>query len=209
MNAISSSKWVVRLTAALLAVICVTLLLFAAEFIWTLRSAQGCFRLVAGLTPGKSSLTDTKQLLRYAAFAHESVPCTRERCSVDFYFESRLSWWHLIAPRRAFQGNIEIRNDAVETIHFFHMEGASMPLSVTVGPTEAPAATPGLALGLSVVALSPERRKSVASVKQFAELPVDSRRETLQPNVWCLVKFGGCQTPQSIIPGTRSLSFEP
>jgi hypothetical protein len=205
----SWSGWRRRLGRAVIAVACILVLLEGTDLIWSLSSAGRFFHLMAGLTPGKSSLADAKQLLRYRSFAAESVPCTGERCFVQFLVERRLSRWHLAGTRRGFLGYVDVRDNVVQSIRFSYAEGDLMYVEATEGPSAEPQERPGLPVGLYVVALSPSRHKSVARATQFADMSVDARAETLQPNVWCLVKPGGCQTPQSILPGTRSLTFEP
>lgn len=205
----SKSQWRGRAVAAVIFMACSVAVLGSADLMLTLSSADRFFHQLCGLTPGKSSLTEAKLLLRYRSFATESVPCTDERCSIQFLVESRLSRWHLIRPRRGFLGFVDARNNVVETIRFSYAEDALMYSEATLGPSPSPQSRPSLPVGLYVVALSSSRHKSVAKVTQFADMPVDARTEILQPNVWCLVKLGGCQTPQSILPGTRSLSFEP
>jgi hypothetical protein len=179
------------------------------DTMWTLRSAEQFFRLLGTLTPGKSSLAEAQQLLRFRPFINESDTCSIERCSLQFQFESRLSRWHLIQPRRGFLGYVDIKNNFVQTIHFSYAEGASPYVSVTEGPSASPQGSSGSVDGLSILSVSPEKRRSVAKVWQFGDMPVGARTKTLQPNVWCLVNLEGCQRPQNILPGTRLLAFEP
>ena len=205
----SQSGWRSRAGKAVIAVVCILVLLGTTNLIRTLSSADRFFQTLAGLTPGKSSLAEAKQLLRYRSFATESIPCTDERCSIQFLVESRLSRWHLIRPRRGFLGFVDARNNVVETIRFSYAEDALMYSEATLGPSSNPQSRPNLPVGLYLVALSPSRHRSVAREAKFAEMPVAARIKILQPNVWCLVKPGGCQTRQSILPGSRSLTFEP
>jgi hypothetical protein len=94
-------------------------------------------------------------------------------------------------------------------IRFSYAEDTLIYSEATLGPSPSPQSKPSLPVGLYLVALSPSRHRSVAWETQFADMPVDARIKILQPKVWCLVKLGGCQTPQSILPGTRLLTFEP
>lgn len=204
----SQSGWRRRAGTAVIVVTSILVLLGAAELIWTLSSADRFFRLLAGLAPGKSSLVDAKQLLRYPSFAAESVPCTGERCFVQFLVESRLSRWHLVGTRRGFLGYVDVRDNVVQSIHFSYAEGDLTYVEATEGPSAEAQVRRGVPVGLYLVALSPSRHKSVARATRFADMSLDARTEILQPNAWCLVKPGGCQTPQSILPGTRSLTLE-
>ena len=211
MNSGSPLRWIFR---AALIIVCVLVLGIAGEAMWMIRSAESCFRVFGNLAPGKSTQKEAAQLLQYRPFVDESgvegesAGCTSQSCSIGFSFESRLSWWHLIRPRRGFEGNVEIRNGIVDSVHFIYAEGDLLALSVTARPSEAPPSMPELGTGLSISALSPERHQSIARVKNFADLPVASRRQLLEPNVWCLIRISGCQTAASILPGARSLTFE-
>jgi hypothetical protein len=177
------------------------------ELIWTIRSATGCFRLVENLTPGKSRLSEVLPLLRYSVFVNQSSPCSSERCSIGFHFESRLSWWRLIRPRRGFQGAIEVRNDTVESIRFLYAEDSNMPVSVMEGPKEADPARPGLPVGLSIIVMDSREKESIARLRDFADLPLDTRRKVLHPKLWCLVRMSGCPTMHDVLPGASSLNF--
>ena len=206
MSVMNSGSPLRRIFRVALIIVCALVLGIAGEATWMIRSAESCFRVFGNLAPGKSTQKEAAQLLQYHPFVDESADCTSQRCSIGFYFESRLSWWHLIRPRRGFLGNVEIRNGIVDSVHFIYAEGELLALSVTA--REALPSMPQLGSGLSISALSPERHQSVARVKNFADLPVASRRQLLEPNVWCLIRISGCQTVASILPGVRSLTFE-
>lgn len=206
-NSMHGKDWR-RIKWAVLGLVCAAVVFFIADGMWTLWSANRCFRMADGFTPGRTTLSEARTLLRYRPFVQESTPCTVQDCSFGFAFEERLSRWALISPERGFQGHVHVRNGTVETIHFFYAQGESMPISVTVGPTETPSSTPGLATGLSIIAVSSERHKSVARLKNFADLPIASRRQLLKPNLWCLIRIRGCETAASILPGAHSLTFE-
>lgn len=206
-SSINAKDWR-RISWAVLGLVCAAVVLFMADGMWTFWSANRCFRMAEGFTPGRTTLSEAQALLRYRPFVDESTPCTVHDCSFGFAFEERVSWWGLIRPRRGFQGHVHVRNGTVETIHFFYAQGESMPISVTVGPTETPPSMPGLATGLSIIAVSPERHRSVARLKNFADLPVAYRRQLLKPNLWCLIRISGCQAVASVLPGARSLTFK-
>src|ERR1700730_3707207 len=169
MNAHSNStrrgNWRYRIIVAFLGLACAVLLVLAADLTWTISSAEHCFRLVVGPSRHARRLYRRLNLCCVTAVSNESNPCSVQECSIDFSFEERLSWWGLIRPRRGFQGFVHLRNGTVETVHFFYREGVNMRVSVTEGPPEADPARPGLALGLSIQAIDPQKGKSLARVR--------------------------------------------
>jgi len=197
-------NWRSRIIIAVLGLVCLIVLALLADLMWTLRSADNCFRSLEAFTPGKTTLSEAQVLLRYQPFVYKSGPCSEQDCTIAFYFEERVSWWGLIRPRRGFQGFVHIRNGTVATVHFSYLEGVTMSVSVTEGLKEF---NPGMPFDLSVTTWDARKNKSIARIRDFDDLPIDSRRKVLQPNVWCLVRLSGCQDVRVIVPGSSSLNF--
>lgn len=191
-----------------LGLIGVFVVIVAVDLVWTLLSADRCFRLAETFTPGKTTLAEARSLLQYRLFASESSPCSSEDCSIVFHFEERLSWWGLIRPRRAFQESVHIKNGTIETIHFVYVEDLNMPVSFMEGPKEVDPARPHLPIGLAIGTRDSQRNETVARIKDFADFPLDYRHKVLHPNVWCLIRIKGCQSVRDILPGSSSLTFE-
>ena len=190
-----------RISALVVTVACIIPLALVADAIRTTESAGSCFRAVLALTPGRSTLGEAKNILEYGSATQASKPCTSDRCYVQFGFETRLSWWHLIPRRRAFQGDIDVIQGLVQTIHFDYFQTGSFPVSVTVGPSVAPPNMPHLANGLTVVEAGSGSDEAVLRKRGFAELPEKDRAAILMPNVWCLLRIGGCPRPDQVLPG--------
>ena len=201
-------SWRYRVIRVALVLVSAVVLILASDLAWTLLSADRCFRMVETFSPGKTTLPEVQALLHYRPFVDESSPCSSQNCEIGFSFEERLSWWGLIRPRRGFQGFVLVRNGSVQTIHFFYAEDIRMPVSVMEGPKDPDPARQGLPVGLSIGTRDPQWHETVARVKDFADLPLDYRHKVLHPNVWCLIRIGGCQSVRDILPGSSSLTFE-
>ena len=197
-------NWRSRIIIVVLGLACLIVLALLADLMWTLRSADNCFRSLEAFTPGKTTLSEAQVLLRYQPFVYKSGPCSDQDCTIAFYFEERVSWWGLIRPRRGFQGFVHIRNGTVATLRFSYLEGVNMSVSVTEGLKEF---DPGMLFDLSVISWDPQKHKSIARVKDFSDLSVDLRHKALHPNVSCLVLISGCQDVREILPGSSSLAF--
>ena len=120
---------------------------------------------------------------------------------LQFGFETRLSWWRLIPKRRTLQGHIDVIQGVVQTVHFDYFQTGSFPVSVTAGPSVAPPSMPHLAVGLTVVEAGSGSDEAVLRKRGFAELPEKDRVAVLMPDVWCLLRIGGCPRPEQVLPG--------
>jgi hypothetical protein len=197
----------VRILGAVLAAVLALVLMIGTHSVWTVLSADRCFRDVIGFVPSQTPLREVKSLLRYRAFAFEQEPCSPQDCSISFSFEDWLSWWGLLGQRRALQGHVRVRNGVIETIHFFYAQGGSTPVSVTEGPDEADPEKPGLPVGLSIIAVGDQGHESAVRIPKFGATPANLRDKMLRPNAWCLVRLGGCSSLHQILPGTDSVQF--
>lgn len=179
-----------------------------ANALWTVRRAERCMRRIAGLTPGKSTLQDARQLFREGAFISEPIGCTELRCSIGFHFDSLLTWWGLIRPPRFLQGYVEVRDGIVETIDFDYGQRNGIRVTVQEGPSEINQSRRGMPVGLSIEAFNAKGGGRLAArARDFGTLSPESRAKLLQFDSWCLVRIGGCTDVNQVLPGSRELAF--
>jgi hypothetical protein len=187
------------LIVALSSAVCLAILL-SAEAVYTLRSCERCFALLAELKPGHPAAPYLEEL-RDSPFVFASGPCDKTDCAIGFNFETWLSFRvPVLAQRRAFVGNVRVTGGNVAWIHYHYFQGSTVVASVTDGASPDP--------GLSVVALDARKRRVVAHARGFADSPVTVRRVVLRPDVSCLIRIGGCTDGYKVLTGAQRMLSE-